>query len=165
MTTLRDAVERLSATKHRQLAWSFFVLFSRAEYALKRCGYIKKGKPAAEADWDAFALSVKLPKEATDAALTYLREHAPRKQLQSEGELRWSPPIQQSGGEHDLVFICRCIAVVRNNLFHGGKFQDGPRYEPVRDQQVVQAASEALFSLIDSSSKVRRAFLDDLPGT
>jgi hypothetical protein len=39
-----DAVTRIANSEDRKLAWHFFILFSRMEYALKRSGrYLQEG--------------------------------------------------------------------------------------------------------------------------
>lgn len=162
MTSLRATIEQITTSSDRQLAWSFFVLFARAEYALKRSGFLKK-KSIAEADWGAFAREIRVVPSPATIAAAYLREHPPRRQEQVDRVLRWSDPIQPGDGEHELEFVCRCICTVRNNLFHGGKFQDGPISEPTRDHDLLRFASEVVFALVDSSKRVRRVFLEGLP--
>lgn len=161
MNSLRDTIEQISTSSDRQLAWSFFVLYARAEYALKRCGFLKN-KLTAEADWDRFARDTSIVPAVSKTAVAYLRAHPPRKQEQVGGVLRWSEPIQPGEGEVELVFVCRCISTIRNNLFHGGKFQDGPISEPARDRELLKFASDVVFALVDSSERVRGVFLEVL---
>lgn len=161
MTSLRTTVERIAAAPDRQLAWQFFVLFARTEYALKRCSFFKKDRRTAEADWDAFALEIStIPSDAKIAA-AYLCANPPRRQELVDGALHWSE-IPHGEGERELVFVCRCIKTVRNNLFHGGKFQDGPIDEPIRDRKLLACASDVIIALVDSSQRVRRVFLEGL---
>lgn len=161
MTTLRATIEQIAMSPDRQLAWSFFVLFARTEYALKRCGFLKN-KTTAEADWEAFVREIFDVPSGAMTAIAYLGAHPPRKQEQVDGALRWSDPIQRGDGEHDLVFVCRCISTVRNNLFHGGKFQDGPISDPTRDLTLLKSASDVIFALLDSSDRVHHVFLQEL---
>jgi hypothetical protein len=160
------AITRIAAATDRRLAWEFFVLFSRFEYALKRSGFLKT-RPAAEADWDRFALVVhnafsRLEHGAVRQAVQYYEQHPPRKQLQEGGHLRWSEPLSHGDGENQLVYLCRAVGVVRNNLFHGGKFPQMPIADPSRDQHLLTHARELLFSLVELHEEVRQHFFDGI---
>ena len=49
------AVARIADSDDRQLAWHFFVFFSRMEYALKRSvRFLKVGTADAQPNWDKF---------------------------------------------------------------------------------------------------------------
>ena len=50
-----NTIRRIVDSDDRRLAWAFFVLFSRFEYALKRSDYLKPGTSHARPDWDRFA--------------------------------------------------------------------------------------------------------------
>jgi hypothetical protein len=114
-------VTQIAAAADRRLAWEFFVLFSRFEYALKRSGFLKLDKQVAEANWDGFAMEVQdsfaqLQEPRFLSAVKYYQEHPPRKQLQQDGSLQWSEPLRLGHGEKPLVYLCRAVSLVRNNL-------------------------------------------------
>ena len=106
------------------LAAEFFREFARFEYALKATGF-HKGEGLAKADWREFALSVeehfKTPKsDELSVAVEFLEEEPPMKQVIKSGKLEWesSKPSTDSRVDRLLIYVRR----VRNNLFHGGKF-------------------------------------------
>lgn len=164
--TAQSVIEKIARASDRRLAWEFFVLFSRFEYALKRAGFLKN-LPDAQADWGRFAREVdttfwKLTAPAVAAAVTYYEEHPPRKQQNESGELRWSMPMQLGDGEKRLELLCRAICQVRNNLFHGGKFPQLPVSDPSRDQYLLENAKEILFALVELNVSVRRHFVEGI---
>jgi hypothetical protein len=48
-----------SSTLNRELIVNFFLFFARAEYVMKRDGYVCGDETKVEADWDKFASSMK----------------------------------------------------------------------------------------------------------
>jgi hypothetical protein len=132
----------LSFDKERVL--HFLLVFSRFEYALKRAGFLVKNKKDAEADWDCFVQSIRstlrsAPTPDFADACTYLREHPPSKQINSHGALDWQS-IVIGDGESQEAFILRAVRVLRNNLFHGGKYPAGPRQDVARDHALLDAS-------------------------
>ena len=109
-----------------ELVWTFFLAFSRFEYALKRVGYINTRNGNVSANWQRFA-SVNRRRFDLNrdpellAAYDYLISRPPKKQASVQGVLSWrdSAPI---GKTPVLCWLVQTVAVVRNNLFHGGKF-------------------------------------------
>ena len=163
----QTAVSQIADAADRRLAWEFFVLFSRFEYALKRSGFLKLDKPAAEANWDGFAIEVqdsfaRVQDSNVVIALQYYEDHPPRKQLQQNGVLRWSEPLKHGDGEKQLVYLCRAVSTVRNNLFHGGKFPQLPVADPSRDQDLLRHGRELLFALVELNKNVHRHFFEGI---
>ncbi len=127
----------------KDLVFEFFWKFSVFECALKREGYLKKGKGAAEPDWDEFGKFIHgkarmIGKDFLEAALE-LRKLSPRKQVNESQRLGWKA-LAQSDGESDEAYTIRLLTTVRNNLFHGGKYPDGPEFEVARDRKIIRAA-------------------------
>jgi hypothetical protein len=148
------SIRQIGDSRDRELAWQFFVFFSRMEYALKRSRYLVKGKIPAEPDWDAFAnkhdnqfcglLSPKAEKKVSaeslkrlETAVVYFQQSPPRKQIVEGGALGWSEPQSKNDGENVLRWLLRVVRIVRNNLFHGGKFPGSPVNDPSRDRQLL----------------------------
>lgn len=168
--TGQKAIQRIAGSADRRIAWEFFVLFSRLEYALKRAGYLKHGKVEAQADWRRFARNFQddfsqINNEPVTGAKYYYETRPPRKQLQQDGELHWGEPLRRGDGELELEFLCRSIGVVRNNLFHGGKFPQLPVPEPSRDQELLRHAKELLFAVLELNVDVRRHFFEGIDET
>jgi hypothetical protein len=167
MKSAQSVVARISDAADRRLAWEFFVLFSRLEYALKRSGFLKRNKPVAEVDWDRFGRNIQgvfsqVSSDSVAKAIQYYEAHPPRKQLQVNGVMQWDNPLKHRDGEGQLVYLCRAIGVVRNNLFHGGKFPQLLMSDYSRDEELLNHAKELLFSLIELHDDVRRHFFDGI---
>jgi hypothetical protein len=136
------------------------MLFARAEFALKRAGFILRGnRGEVFVDWDSFArsLSPALESPADQGvlnALRYLEEKPPQKQILRNGRLHWEDRAYTDAAVP--VFIVRSITTVRNNLFHGGKEIVGPMAE--RDRQLLQHSLLVLAHCLTLNSAVLDAF-------
>jgi len=143
------------------LANDFFRRFSRTEYALKITGYHNgDGKKEVKADWRKFALTIEEVianptslelKEAID----FIFNAPPNKQIVVNGNLQWSSaePNTDSCADKLLIYVRR----VRNNLFHGGKF-NGHWFEPERSESLLKNSLIILVACIDAIPKVRDAY-------
>ena len=136
-------------------AAKLFACFSRFEFALKECGYVKANRYGwAEPDWDRFSALDGLPslvqRLRIDGAAAELLQHPPRQQVVARGHWEWADasPIVEGA-----TFV-RAIKRVRNNLFHGGKAGADPR-----DDQLCEDAVACLVALLDLDRDVRWAFL------
>lgn len=147
----------------------FFLMFSRFEYALKRAGYIKPRKfvrnNVVEADWDKFGKDVEQKlKESSSIrlikAIRFLIDDPPYKQyLNQSNELDWQQPHYSTC---DIQNIINTIKIVRNNLFHGGKYPTMPVHSPSRDIELVRNSAIVLKYLIYSSPEVKRRYFEPL---
>ena len=148
--------------KHKHLddlASQLFQVFSRTEYALKASGY-NNGDGAAEANWKKFALAVEgvvanpsslEVKEAID----FMFNAPPKKQIIVGGNIQWkvSEPSSNSRADKLLIYVRR----VRNNLFHGGKF-NGHWFEPERSEPLLRHSLVILSACVESVLEVREAY-------
>ncbi len=178
MTDFMEPFSDLATIIHRQfyvlpgtaevLVHDFFAAFSRFEYAMKRAGYLKGDENGAEADWDKLgnSLNKKISANASDelaAALDYLTNNPPQKQVVRDHRLSWSP---MSRGDNELFsrWILRIVCRVRNNLFHGGKFPlpDGPMAESARDKKLLRSALVVLNACANLDPELNRWFTLDL---
>lgn len=121
-----------------RLAGEMFRTFARFEYALKAAGF-HNGNGAAQPNWRIFAESVSgffdnPPDANSEAAVGYILEHPPKKQTINDGSLAWSEVAPNTDLQSDLVL--QYVRRVRNNLFHGGKF-NGRWFEPERSEQLL----------------------------
>ncbi|ARC82916.1 hypothetical protein AXW93_03755 [Pseudomonas aeruginosa] len=149
-------------TELDHLAFLFFREFARCEYCLKAVGFLDGPPSSPKAGWRAFAAEVTAVFEAPSnvevaEAIQYFLAHPPKKQVFSEGRLVWSaiPPTSQSQAEFILLLICR----VRNNLFHGGKF-NGHWFEPQRSEELLTRGLVILQAVVLGHPKVRKAYKD-----
>lgn len=140
------------------LAFEFFREFARSEYCLKVSGF-RDGDRQPKADWKAFSeevLSVfEHPTEQTEIAIQYYLNFPPKKQVVREGNLCWdtTPPDHRNRAELILLQVCR----VRNNLFHGGKF-NGEWFAPQRSEELLLHGLTILRAVISANHRTHKAF-------
>lgn len=147
----------------KERIFNFFALFSRWECALKRKFPIKGAHGDAQADWNAFAdehsseLST-IGHPGYQEARKYLLERPPLR-LMYQGVPPWQPnPRREDKGENEARYFFRIIRDVRNNLFHGGKYQGGPMEELARDRKLLDSAIAVLLACIDIDPDIRSTF-------
>jgi hypothetical protein len=162
MKTPVHDIEKFIPKEHQALLVRFFVLFSRFEYALKRAGFVTGSGGKVTANWDEFASkynSVFNPVHppGLQQAYTYFKEHPPRKQILKNGRLDWSKP-NTLGKEPLLVWLLLCARIVRNNLFHGGKFPVAPIEEPARNSLLLGHALVIMETCLSLDTKTNRHF-------
>lgn len=141
------------------LAGKLFQVFSRTEYALKAAGY-NNGDGPAEANWREFALAVEdliatpTTKELQEA-IEFLFAEPPKKQMIVNENIQWatSEPGTNSRADCLLIYVRR----VRNNLFHGGKF-NGHWFAPVRSKALLRHSLTILTACVEAVPKVREAY-------
>jgi len=146
--------------KLHQIAGEFFRTFSRMEYALKAAGFMVENRRNAEADWGRFATAIgnALVDENSAAvreAIAYIRKYPPKKQINVNGQIQWDPTPPDASNDTELLlrYVCR----VRNNLFHGGKF-NGRWFEPERSGELIHASLKILTFCREASPDVNRAY-------
>jgi hypothetical protein len=136
----------------RELTVEFLGTFARFEYALKRAGYVEGDDKSVAADWDRFGRDVAaISPEALAcmvASCPYLQDHPPKKQVLRDGGLVWK--TRGASGGTVIQEILLSVRTVRNNVFHGGKFPEGPVAEPLRDERLIRDCLAVLNSLLDS---------------
>lgn len=142
-----------------RLAAEMFRTFARFEYALKAAGF-HRGEGAAEPNWRSFAETIpgvfENPGDANlAAAVDYILTHPPKKQVVAGGVLAWSDEAPNSDLHSDRVLIY--VRRVRNNLFHGGKF-NGRWFEPERSEQLLRHCLTIMGASLEASEPVRIAF-------
>lgn len=141
------------------LSLNVFRTFARCEYALKAAGY-RSGRNEVKADWRAFSgalgnLFDRPADPALAAAVDYLLAHPPRKQVIRDDQLAWddTPPDSESRADLVLAYVRR----VRNNLFHGGKF-NGHWFAPERSADLLTHSLCILRHAIEAHPQVRDAY-------
>jgi hypothetical protein len=138
-------------------ATSFFVIFSRFEYTLKRAGYLRGNK--AEPNWNRLAGELGqdfLTRVRVSGEATTLLEEPPKKQVVRDGLLAWKtmPPIENA---NDLFLA---VSRVRNNLFHGGKYGSGPVPAISRDERLLREATRVLEMALNARPELHAIFND-----
>jgi len=153
-----------------ELVFHFFALFSRFEYASKRCKYLRTdSENRAEPNWKDYgdSLNGKFT-EITDAgfkkAYDYLQHDPPKTQIvRGDKNLDWVEIVGKSK-ESEENYILRLVRTVRNNLFHGGKFPltHGPEPETARNQKLIKDSIEVLEQCLRLSPEVQKYF-EEIP--
>jgi len=154
-----------------KLAYDFFVVFSRFEYALKKAGFIIGNDSGVQPNWDRFANKYKnkftqmAQNTDVEKAIEFFRQGPPRKQVMQV--IRgWKPTWKLTDEDLleqqqvTLLWLTLMVRRVRNNLFHGGKeiFSDLPR-----DRQLLKFSLVLLRCWLDLDKNVKRHFLNGLP--
>ena len=147
----------------RERLFRLLALFARWESALKRTGFVSAGQYGqAEANWNTFADAVEAKVAALkDSTFTkardYLLTKPPRRLCVENNHLVWrNNPRRQN--ETDARYFFRVVRDVRNNLFHGGKYQGGPEAELARDRQLIDCVAIVLEVAIDLDPRIRNVF-------
>lgn len=145
----------------RQRVFGFLALFSRWECALKHSGFARAGGfGQAEADWRAFvtahAAAIAALNDAAFVAARHLLTATPpkREELTVTG-VTWVPNPRRAA-ESDGDYLLRVVRDVRNNLFHGGKFNGGPEPELARDRNLIDGATVVLETVAALNPNIRR---------
>ena len=142
-----------------KLAYRFFKLFAQYEYALKAMGYGRAGRAdAAEPDWDRFAneVGVALVQSQDPAVIdarTYLLSEPPRRQVWINGSVEWAAVANT---ERSVQMLFAHIRRVRNNLYHGGKF-NGRWIDPDRSEELISKSLVLLQYLLDTDHNLQEA--------
>ena len=150
----------------RDLVFEFFWKFSVFECALKRFGFYKRDPKKrseynAEPDWNRFGAEAAKTFDGVEdsgfqAAVARLVKLQPKKQIIKNGKLAWKPVERKNQGNgSDLEYAITLLKTVRNNLFHGGKFPDGPPQEIARDRGVLRAALAVLDKCYERHPDIR----------
>lgn len=141
------------------LAFQFFKTFARFEYALKAAGF-HAGTGKAEPNWDSFAKSLNSLFEQhhegeLGEAVRYLLEQPPKVQMvNADGELEWANKAENGPTACQLLLYIRRV---RNNLFHGGKF-NGHWFAPERSEVLMRHSLTVLRACLEDSRDVKEAY-------
>jgi len=141
------------------LAAELFRVFSRTEYALKASGF-NNGDGPAEANWGQFARAIegfiaRPPSPKLREARDFILREPPKKQFIVDGRMQWRDVVPNTDSNADALF--QYIRRVRNNLFHGGKF-NGDWFAPERSKQLITASLALLEAAVEAEPQVREAY-------
>ena len=162
MTVTISTIEKIVPKENRDFVFQFFLAVARFEYALKRAGFVKTLDGKADANWDTFASKYKnvfdpAKSDELKQACVYFKAHPPRKQIITAGVLSWSEP-DVLGGAPILTWLLGSVRMVRNNLFHGGKFPIAPIEEPARNLTLLRHGLTIIGACVLLDTKVRNHF-------
>jgi hypothetical protein len=112
----------------KDLVFTFFLCFAKFEFALKTAGFFKGNQKSVSPDWDRFADSIKNSFNKKigprlEEAVDYYLLNPPWKQVLKNvnGDMAWDTSMPNDRLS-EIEKILKLVRRVRNNLFHGGKF-------------------------------------------
>lgn len=147
-----------------ELTFHFFKTFSRMEYALKAAGFRVGNSSRVDPNWDCFSekIAPKFEENAINilAAIEYYTGYPPKKQVLVDEQLDWSDTLPDCRSRAELMI--NLIKRVRNNLFHGGKFEQSGNEE--RDEMLLRHGIELLEFCRDCSVPVQNAYYSGQEG-
>ena len=155
---------------NQELLLEFFLAFSRFEYALKASGLFKRDPPdpprwpKAKPNWDRFAASLRdsFNPSATDdlrQACEYIRDSPPKKQVICNDEIAWETPVHRDE-ETDIQFLLRMVRCIRNNLFHGGKYNIEVHEDTERTEMLLRSSLTLLAACLEIAPEQQAAYGD-----
>ncbi|WP_067522852.1 hypothetical protein [Endozoicomonas ascidiicola] len=128
------------------LALDFFKIFATYEFKLKEAGYFQNNRGKIIVDWDRF-VNERIGSDYIDklgnhsSSATYILDNPPMKQgIDEFNKIVWQ---EVSNNEKSIQILFGHISRIRNNLFHGAKF-NGTWFDPERSHRLL---SEALVIL------------------
>jgi hypothetical protein len=156
---------------NKELLFEFFLTFLRFEYALKASDFFQrlntertKGfkPPNAQPDWYRFAVSLRdsFCADKTDElseACDYIIHSPPYRQVIINDDVAWETPIRPEG-EEEIEFILKMIRCIRNNLFHGGKYNIEVHETIERTEKLLTSSLIILKECLALSTAVGNAF-------
>lgn len=142
------------------LATGLFRVFAQFEYCLKVTGYcVASSGDAANPDWTRFARELPPLTGSADPgvaeAISYVLGNPPKKQVYANNVLQWRVVAPQAENENDLILLY--VRRVRNNLFHGGKF-NGRFFDPERSTELLKHSITVLMAAIIMSPAMLEAY-------
>jgi hypothetical protein len=161
----------LDTRANRELLLEFFLTFSRFEYALKASSFFQRPRqtrvdprnpPDAKPNWDSFAVSLRgvFQSSRTDElqrACEFILDNPPWKQVILNDSVAWESP-SRAEGEPEIDFLLRMIRTVRNNLFHGGKYNIEVHEDTHRTELLLTHSLTILKECLGLVPQVKRAF-------
>lgn len=168
--TSKTFIKRLNSSitvEGQNLINEFFVTFSRFECALKAAGFANGDNNKVSPNWDTFTASIRESfdneqrPEILNTAIGYLSNHPPRVQNYENDQLGWRErPFQPN--EPLINKLSLSIRDVRNNLFHGGKFNGNYQEDVSRNFILLKHSIEILNHWLKLSPIVRQKFLEPI---
>jgi hypothetical protein len=156
-----DYLENTQTTISTELVLNFFLVLSRMEFALKFAGFASGDEKSVTPDWDDFASKIQdkfnsQNNEKLSNAMEYYLDYPPQKQVLINDKLDWVDAIPQKNSEIERALIL--VRRVRNNLFHGGKYNQQEHKETARNEQLLTQGMIILKEAMSLNTKVQRAY-------
>jgi len=144
----------------KELVLRFFVAFSLFECALKRAGFVYTRNGRVFTNWKEFEESLEERfnphrTEELERAVGYLKEKPPKKQKVEDKKLDWEK-IPRPDATPSIKWLLDMVNIIRNNLFHGGKYPIDPIEEPARNKKLLESGLIILKECLKLNDEVER---------
>lgn len=125
------------------LVLDFVMQFAALECALKRTGRLDGGHSGGpRVDWPRFADEIGPLLNVRPESKRYLMTYPPDKQRCKGGKLVWVKSTRHDTTE--AGYLLDLVRTIRNNLFHGGKYPDGPVDGSERNDDLLRAGLDVI---------------------
>ena len=148
----------------QNLITEFFITFSRFECALKESGFATGNGQHVNPNWDSFTQNISTSFENSEKnvtvknAIEYLSNNPPRIQNLENGLLSWRGRIFQNN-DPTINKLSLSIRDIRNNLFHGGKFNGNYEEDVSRNFILLKHSIVILNHWLNLNNNVKQNFL------
>lgn len=167
--TSKKFIEDLNKTitiEGQTLMMEFFITFSRFECALKASNFVNGNLDRVSPNWDTFVASIaaafnQAKTEDLDAAVNYIIQNPPRVQSLDNGQLTWRDRNFQPN-EPLVNRLSLSIRDIRNNLFHGGKFNGNYQQDVSRNFILLKNSIIILNEWLELSAAVKQNYLQPI---
>jgi|SRR5213594_3116733 len=150
-----------NVTLDHDLLFEFFLTFARFEFALKAAGFVTGNVREAKPDWRRFGGSIDLDRARLDpncaAAIDYFGLHPPWRQVVDINGLAWDSTVGFVKIER-MDQVLELVRRVRNNLFHGGKFNDEVHGGPGRNKLLLRHSITVLHRCLELSQALDASY-------
>ncbi len=164
--TFIDQLNQSITVEGQTLIFEFFITFSRFECALKVSQFVGGDEERAWPNWELFVASIRpvFDKNRSSElrnAFDYILNHPPRIQMVQANQLGWRERVFQAN-DPEVNRVGLSIRDVRNNLFHGGKFQGNFQQDVSRNYILLKNSIFILNEWLRLSDVVRESYLQPI---
>ncbi|CAM3142941.1 hypothetical protein DRF59_12675 [Chryseobacterium flavum] len=96
-----------------------------------------------------------------EEAVNYLKNNPPKIQIFSDGNLEWKPRVRDIN-QPLINKLSLSIRDVRNNLFHGGKFNGNYKEDESRNYILLKSVIVVLQEWLSLNDTVKENFKNDI---
>jgi hypothetical protein len=166
------ATELMALIGDRELIIEFFAVFSRFECALIRSGFWREAGrhpdkyPAVNMKEFGELIAVdfaNVTSEEFRSACRCLKNAKIERQKIKGGKIVWDP--RRDDDVQEAVLVLDVVKTIRNNLFHGGKYPEGPKpegplFDVSRNNELFNSSLVVIEKCIKMNDKVSMYFED-----
>jgi len=148
----------------REIVSQFFICFAKFEFALKTTGFSVGNDKRVSPDWDKFGKSIsksfdKTKSKELEQAVDFYLNNPPWKQVLIDGGMAWDSSMPYNNLS-EIEKILLLVRRVRNNLFHGGKFNIEVHEKRERAERLLKYGLIILESCLSLDAGVQHSFVN-----